>query len=147
MDNGGINRGNGYMGENFDANTPVDNSEQVNLSSPENLANMDNPTPEKAETTINDVSQNNPENKVSEIDPNQIMAPGAQAFSTDQTIAEQNPEISVVDDADDKFWIRQTENIIEQNEHNPYKLEEEANRLKKSYVAKKYNRHWGDRND
>ena len=62
------------------------------------------------------------------------------------TIEEQNPEIAVDGDKMEKEWVVKTEKVINATKQDPQREEIEINKLKADYMAKRFNRHLGDRN-
>ena len=63
-----------------------------------------------------------------------------------QTMEDQNPEIAVDVDKMEQAWVHQTEQVVERYSNDPRTEEIEVNKLKADYMAKRFNRHLGDRN-
>ena len=59
---------------------------------------------------------------------------------------DQNPGSAQDGDKLEKEWVLKTEKVIEQTQQDPKQEEIETNKLKADYLAKRFNRHLGDRN-
>ncbi|MCF0187797.1 MAG: hypothetical protein HUJ98_15070 [Bacteroidaceae bacterium] len=78
--------------------------------------------------------------------PSPMMPPNTEVAPATQTIEEQNPEIATDGNKIEEQWVHKTEKVVRQYENDPHTEEIEVNKLKADYMAKRFNRHLGDRN-
>lgn len=65
-------------------------------------------------------------------------APAAPAKQDDTSTDDAHPAIADDVDVIEKEWVQKAKSIVDQHHDDPYKQEEEANKLQSSYLKKRY---------
>lgn len=142
-------------------NGGVNHNTETGINTPEVVFDTQLPTPELTHTTPEPESlrsENQAEQNLPAFTPPTApvnLAPEASneteiassPIAPTGTIEEQNPEIAVDGEKMEKEWVAKTEKVIETTDHDPQREEIEINKLKADYMAKRFNRHLGDRNN
>lgn len=147
MDNGMINKNNPSIEPESGAVSP-----EVSFHTPPNPVNFSEQTPEQSEQnslTPEQNMDNTPDTPAAPLPPmpdGSTLGGSPETAMPNGTIEEQNPEIAVDGEKLEKGWAIKTEKVITQTQQDPYEEEKAVNALKADYMAKRFNRHLGDRN-
>lgn len=79
---------------------------------------------------------------VPSVDPaSQQQAPVAAPVSVPAPVVPQNDDLLTAEDDDliEKAWVQKAKDIVEKTKHDPYNQNKEINKVKASYIKKRYN--------